>query len=49
MTSFLDDRPMPYCRGCGHGVVAKRLSEALEQLQLEPRDLVLTSDIGCAA
>lgn len=45
--SFLGDRPMPYCRGCGHGLVARRLAEALGRLRLEPTQVVLTSDIGC--
>lgn len=38
---------MPYCRGCGHGLVARRLGEALGRLRLEPSQVVLTSDIGC--
>lgn len=45
--SYLADRPFPYCKGCGHGLVARRLNEALVRLGLEPRDVVLTSDIGC--
>jgi 2-oxoglutarate/2-oxoacid ferredoxin oxidoreductase subunit beta len=45
--SLLADRPLPYCKGCGHGIVAKRLGEALVRLGLDPKDVVLTSDIGC--
>ncbi|MBI4628128.1 MAG: hypothetical protein HY729_05430, partial [Candidatus Rokubacteria bacterium] len=45
--AFLGDRPMPYCRGCGHGLVARRLAEALGRLHLDPSQVVLTSDIGC--
>lgn len=45
--SYLAARPFPYCKGCGHGLVARCLNEALVQLRLEPRDVVLTSDIGC--
>jgi pyruvate/2-oxoacid:ferredoxin oxidoreductase beta subunit/Pyruvate/2-oxoacid:ferredoxin oxidoreductase gamma subunit len=45
--SFLGDRPMPYCRGCGHGLVARRLAEALGRLRLDAGQVVLTSDIGC--
>ncbi len=46
-TSFLADRPLPYCKGCGHGVVTRRLNDALLALGVEPKDVVLTSDIGC--
>lgn len=45
--SFLADRPGPWCKGCGHGSVSKRLDEALGRLGLDPRDVVITSDIGC--
>jgi Pyruvate/2-oxoacid:ferredoxin oxidoreductase gamma subunit len=45
--TFLGDRPMPYCKGCGHGLVARRLDEALRRLGLDARDVVLTTDIGC--
>jgi pyruvate/2-oxoacid:ferredoxin oxidoreductase beta subunit len=38
---------LPYCRGCGHSLVVRQLSRALEQLQLPPRSVVLTTDIGC--
>ena len=45
--SFLAERPFPYCKGCGHGLVARRLNDALGRLGLDPSDVVLTSDIGC--
>lgn len=38
---------LPYCRGCGHALVVRQLSRALERLQLPPRSVVLTTDIGC--
>jgi pyruvate/2-oxoacid:ferredoxin oxidoreductase beta subunit len=41
------DAQLPYCRGCGHALVVRHLSRALERLQLPPRSLVLTTDIGC--
>ncbi|OGK99209.1 MAG: hypothetical protein A3E31_09065 [Candidatus Rokubacteria bacterium RIFCSPHIGHO2_12_FULL_73_22] len=44
--SFLAQRPMPYCRGCGHGLVARRLDEALGRLGLDPKRVVLTTDIS---
>ncbi|MBI1733970.1 MAG: 2-oxoacid:acceptor oxidoreductase family protein [Candidatus Rokubacteria bacterium] len=45
--AFLRDGPMPYCKGCGHGLVARQLARALATLGREPRDVVITSDIGC--
>jgi len=45
--TFLGDRPFPYCRGCGHGIVARRLNEALVRLGLDASQIVLTTDIGC--
>jgi pyruvate/2-oxoacid:ferredoxin oxidoreductase beta subunit/Pyruvate/2-oxoacid:ferredoxin oxidoreductase gamma subunit len=38
---------LPYCRGCGHSLVVRQLSSALEHLGLPPRSIVLTTDIGC--
>jgi 2-oxoglutarate ferredoxin oxidoreductase subunit beta len=41
------DAKLPYCRGCGHASVVRQLSRALERLQLPPRSVALTTDIGC--
>ncbi len=41
------DAHLPYCRGCGHALVVRHLSHALERLGLPPRSVVLTTDIGC--
>jgi len=38
---------LPYCRGCGHSLVVRHLSSALEHLGLPPRSVALTTDIGC--
>ncbi len=46
-TAFLKQGEFPYCPGCGHAVVAKSLAEALSRLQVDPRNVVLVSDIGC--
>lgn len=45
--TFLANRAFPYCKGCGHGLVVRRLNEALMRLGLEASQVVLTSDIGC--
>jgi 2-oxoglutarate ferredoxin oxidoreductase subunit beta len=41
------DAKLPYCRGCGHASVVRQLGRALERLQLPPRSVALTTDIGC--
>jgi 2-oxoglutarate ferredoxin oxidoreductase subunit beta len=41
------DAQLPYCQGCGHALVVRHLSRALERLGLLPRSVVLTTDIGC--
>jgi len=41
------DAKLLYCRGCGHASVVRHLSQALERLQLPPRSVALTTDIGC--
>jgi len=46
-TCLAGDAKLPYCRGCGHGLVVRQLSRALEALNLPPRSMVLTTDIGC--
>jgi len=38
---------MPFCKGCGHSNVLKKLNEALETLHLDPHDVCLVTDIGC--
>lgn len=37
----------PFCPGCGHGVILDRLDEALVRLELDPRKVVIVTDIGC--
>ena len=41
------DSTLPYCKGCGHGVVLRALSEALEKLEIPPAELAIVTDIGC--
>ena len=40
-------RTMPFCKGCGHTHVLRRLDEALHRLELPPREVCLVTDIGC--
>ncbi len=47
-TSFLvKNASLPYCKGCGHGLVLRAIGEALESLHLPPADVAVVTDIGC--
>lgn len=39
--------PLPFCPGCGHERLLKELDRALVKLQLDPREVVIVTDIGC--
>lgn len=39
--------PLPFCPGCGHDRLLKELNRALTKLQLDPRKVVIVTDIGC--
>lgn len=46
--SYLVDLPVfPFCKGCGHTSVLRKLNEAMVSLQLAPEHTVLVTDIGC--
>ena len=38
---------MPFCKGCGHAHVVRKLDEALVSLQIKPVNVCLVTDIGC--
>ena len=44
---FLTGSGFPYCKGCGHSLVAQNTATALEKLNLDPLAVVLVTDIGC--
>lgn len=44
---FVKDVKFPFCKGCGHTNILRRLNEALVELQLSSRDVALVTDIGC--
>jgi len=47
-SSYLVENPVfPFCKGCGHTAVLRKLNEALVTLQLAPEHTVLVTDIGC--
>lgn len=39
--------PLPFCPGCGHHLLTKALDRALVKLQLDPKKVVIVTDIGC--
>ncbi len=47
MSDFLTAPEFPYCKGCGHHLVARNTARALDALPLRPLDVVLVTDIGC--
>ncbi|MFW5687874.1 MAG: thiamine pyrophosphate-dependent enzyme [Bacteroidota bacterium] len=46
-TTFLNTDQLPYCKGCGHSLIAKNTSNALEKLNMQPLDVIMVTDIGC--
>lgn len=40
-------KPYPFCPGCSHSLVLNHLDAALVRLQLDPRQVVIVTDIGC--
>lgn len=45
---ILTENKFPFCPGCGHGVAVNQLSKALLELNFNPLDVVIVSDIGCS-
>lgn len=48
LATYRNDTPYPFCPGCGHGPILDHLNAALVTLQLDPRQVVIVSDIGCS-
>ncbi len=50
MKTYLDETLLPYffCPGCGHGMITDHLNSALLNLQLDPQQVVIVTDIGCS-
>jgi 2-oxoglutarate ferredoxin oxidoreductase subunit beta len=48
-TTYMTDKigPLPFCPGCGHHMIIKCLDKALVKLQLDPKKVVIVTDIGC--
>ncbi|MBW2175778.1 MAG: hypothetical protein JRH03_02290 [Deltaproteobacteria bacterium] len=49
MTSLLNNnRPPVFCPGCAHETVTRALDQAFGDMQIQGRDIVIVSDIGCS-
>ncbi len=47
MNTILKKAVLPYCKGCGHDLVARNTAAALEQMGTDPLDVIVVTDIGC--
>lgn len=48
LDTYRNDKPYPFCPGCGHGGVLDNLDRALVSLGLDPAEVVIVTDIGCS-
>jgi 2-oxoglutarate ferredoxin oxidoreductase subunit beta len=48
LATYRNQTPYPFCPGCGHGPILDHLNAALVKLQLDPKQVVIVSDIGCS-
>ncbi len=44
---YLNTDALPYCKGCGHDLIARNTTKALEKLNYDPLDVIMVTDIGC--
>ncbi|GAB4537237.1 MAG: hypothetical protein Kow0063_23660 [Anaerolineae bacterium] len=47
LETYRTQSPYPFCPGCGHGFILDHFNQALLKLQLDPRRVVIVTDIGC--
>ncbi len=45
--SLLNTDVLPYCKGCGHDLIARNSTKALEKMNFSPLDVIIVTDIGC--
>ena len=48
LSTYRNETPYPFCPGCGHHAILDHLNTALVSLQLDPKRVVLVTDIGCS-
>lgn len=46
-TNILNTPVLPFCKGCGHDLIAKNTAKALEKWGRSPLDVIMVTDIGC--
>ncbi len=46
-TGLLKTTELPFCKGCGHDLIAKNTVKALDKLGYKPLDVIMVTDIGC--
>jgi len=44
---LIDNLDFPYCDGCGHTFINKKLADAFAKMDIKPSKINLVSDIGC--
>lgn len=44
---YLNDNPLPFCKGCGHILISENTEKALNNMGIKPLDVILVTDIGC--
>ena len=44
-----DHLPQIWCPGCGHGIITRAITAAIEQLGLDPDNVCVVSGIGCSS
>jgi len=46
-TKVLNTKELPFCKGCGHHLIAQNTAKAIEDLGLNILDVIFVTDIGC--
>jgi pyruvate/2-oxoacid:ferredoxin oxidoreductase beta subunit len=44
---FLNTDALPFCKGCGHSLIAKNTAISSRKSQYQPLDVIMVTDIGC--
>ncbi len=44
---FLEEGELPFCKGCGHSLIANNIDMALQKNNYSLHDVVIVTDIGC--
>lgn len=44
---FLEEGELPFCKGCGHSLIANNIDIALQKSSYSLNDVIIVTDIGC--